>query len=134
MSDKVNLKIITPTGIIYDDTVDMVIMRTQCGDVGILPGHQPMVTILDYGALKIISDGQEINRAAVLGGYAEVGSEGVSILTDAAEWEQDIDTERAKKALDRAEKRLSGKESEIDVLRAELSLKRAMVRLNLKDL
>jgi F-type H+-transporting ATPase subunit epsilon len=134
MSDKVNLKIITPSGIMYDGQCDMVIMRTKSGDVGILASHQPMVTILDYGVLKVVDEGAEVNRAAVLGGYAEVSENCVSILTDAAEWADEIDMLRANHAKEVAEQRLASHDENIDVMRAELALKRAMVRINIKSL
>ncbi len=130
MANKLSLKIITPSRNMFEGDVDMVIMRTQSGDVGILHGHQPMVTILDYGVLTIKNDEEEKN-AAVLGGFAEISSEGMSILTDAAEWSDEIDVVRAQQAKERAEQRLKNISDNIDITRAELALKRAMVRLDL---
>lgn len=130
MANKLSLKIITPSRNMFEGEVDMVIMRTKSGDVGILHGHQPMVTILDYGVLTIKNDGEE-KLAAVLGGFAEISSEGMSILTDAAEWSNEIDVARAKAAKERAEARLKNTQANIDIQRAELALKRALVRLDL---
>ncbi len=129
---KLSLKIITPSRNMFDGEADMVVMRTISGDVGILHGHQPMVTILDYGILSIKIDGEE-KKAAVLGGFAEINSEGMSILTDAAEWDAEIDVVRAKQAKERAEARLKNAQSNIDLKRAELALKRALVRLDLGE-
>lgn len=117
----------------YDGEADMVIMRTKSGDVGILHGHQPLVTVLDYGVLVIKNAGEEDKKAALLGGFAQVGPEGLSILTDAAEWSDEIDVERAERAKARAEERLRDINAEIDVMRAELALKRALVRISLKN-
>ncbi len=130
MANKLSLKIITPTRNMFEGEVDMVVMRTKSGDVGILHGHQPMVTILDYGVLTIKNDGED-KQAAVLGGFAEISSEGMSVLTDAAEWSNEIDVVRAEQAKERAEARLKTVQANIDVQRAELSLKRALVRLSL---
>lgn len=130
MANKLSLKIITPTRNMFEGEVDMVVMRTKSGDVGILHGHQPMVTILDYGVLTIKNDGED-RQAAVLGGFAEIGADGMSILTDAAEWSNEIDVVRAEQAKERAEARLKTVQANIDVQRAELSLKRALVRLSL---
>ncbi len=130
MANKLSLKIITPTRNMFEGEVDMVVMRTKSGDVGILHGHQPMVTILDYGVLTIKNDGED-RQAAVLGGFAEISSEGMSVLTDAAEWSNEIDVVRAEQAKERAEARLKTVQANIDVQRAELSLKRALVRLSL---
>lgn len=133
MANKLSLKIITPTRHMFEGEVDMVVMRTKSGDVGILHGHQPMVTILDYGVLTIKNDGED-KQAALLGGFAEVNSEGMSILTDAAEWSNEIDVVRAQQARERAEARLKNTQANIDVHRAELALKRALVRLDLGKL
>ena len=128
MANKLSLKIITPTRNMFEGEVDMVVMRTQSGDVGILHGHQPMITILDYGVLYIKNDGEE-RLAAVLGGFAEIGADGMTILTDVGEWSDEIDVVRAKHAKERAEARLRSNNVDIDFNRAELALKRALVRL-----
>lgn len=130
MANKLSLKIITPSRNMFEGEVDMVIMRTMSGDVGILYGHQPMVTVLDYGVLTIKNDGED-RLAAVLGGFAEINAEGMSILTDAAEWSDEIDLLRAQRAKERAEARLRNTQANSDIRRAELALKRALVRLDL---
>ncbi len=134
MSEKLKIKIVTPSRVMYDGEAGMVIMRSTSGDVGILPGHQPMVTVLDYGVLKLLDEGKELRRAAVLGGYAEVNAEGVTILTDVAEWSDEIDKVRAQHAKEVAERRLASRDEGIDIARAELALKRALIRLNIGDL
>lgn len=133
MANKLALKIITPSRNMFDGEVDMVVMRTKSGDVGILHGHQPMVTILDYGVLSIKIDGED-KSAAVLGGFAEISGEGMSILTDAAEWTDEIDVVRAQQAKERAEARLRNTQANVDIQRAELALKRALVRLDLGNM
>ncbi len=130
---KLSLKIVTPDRIMFDGEADMVIMRTKSGDVGIMHGHQPMVTVLDYGVLKIIGSEEEEKRAAVFGGFAEINSEGMSVITDTAEWEDEIDVQRAKASMERAEERLKHIDADIDFMRAELSLKRAITRINIKN-
>ncbi len=126
---KLSLKIVTPSRIMFDGEADMVIVRTKSGDVGILHGHQPMVTVLDYGVMKIQNDGQEDKVATVFGGFAEINSEGVSILTDIAEWSDEINVERARQAKERAEQRLAHPDVNTDSARAELALRRAVTRL-----
>ena len=130
--NKIALKVITPNREMYNGEADMVIMRTKSGDVGILHGHQPMVTVLDYGVMRIQNEGEEDKTAAVFGGFAQIGEDGVTVLTDIAEWADEIDLSRAEEARKRAEERLSKKSADIDVLRAELALKRALVRIGLK--
>jgi F-type H+-transporting ATPase subunit epsilon len=127
--NKIALKIVTPTREMYNGEADMVIMRSKSGDVGILPGHQPMVTVLDFGVLRIKNENKE-EKAAVLGGFAEISPTCISILTDAAEWSTEIDVLRAQQAKERAENRLRSPQGDLDVLRAELALKRATIRLD----
>ena len=131
--NKLSLKIVNPSRIMYDGEAEMVIMRTKVGDIGIMAGHQPLVTVLDYGVLKLKISENEEKRAAVLGGFVEVDGEGVNILTDIAEWSDEIDKVRAEKAKERAERRLSEKSDGLDIVRAENALKRAMVRLHVND-
>ncbi len=136
MANKIHLKMITPSREMYDGDADMVIVRTKSGDVGILYGHQPMITVLDYGVMRIVNGDNE-EKVAVFGGFAEVGDDGLLIMSDVAEKPEEIQEERALAAKKRAEERLAAtdsNESEIDVLRAELALKRATIRLGLKDM
>lgn len=95
--NKLSLKIVTPSRIMYDGEAEMVIMRTKVGDIGIMAGHQPLVTVLDYGVLKLKISENEEKRAAVLGGFVEIDGEGVNILTDIAEWSDEIDKVRAER-------------------------------------
>lgn len=129
---KLSLKIVTPNRIMYDGEADLVIMRTKTGDVGIMNGHQPMVTALDYGVVKIQNSGEEDKLAAVFGGFAKINKNGMTILTDIAEWNDEIDPERAERARKRALNRIQNPDPTIDMLRAELDLKKAIIRLNLR--
>lgn len=129
---KLSLKIVTPNRIMYDGEADLVIMRTKTGDVGIMNGHQPMVTALDYGVVKIQNSGEEDRLAAVFGGFAKVNKNGMTILTDIAEWNDEIDPERAERARERALNRIQNPDPTIDMLRAEIDLKKAIIRLQLR--
>ncbi len=128
MSNKISLKIVSPTKIVFDGMVEMVIMRTISGDIGVLKGHENLSTVLDLGTMKII-DGDKEEYISVLGGFAEVTKEGVSVLSDSAELAKDIDIVRAEEAKKRAEERLARKTSDTDVLRAELALRRSNIRI-----
>lgn len=135
MADKkIHLRIVTPVRELYDEDADMVIMRSTSGDVGILAGHQPLTTTLDYGVLRIIDKDTEM-KATVFGGFASVDSRGLTILSDSAEWIDDIDLDRAIAAKTRAEKRLmsGGGADGIDIARAELALRRALIRIETKQ-
>lgn len=130
MADKLHLRLVSPTRLVYEGDVDMAIIRTTTGDIGILAGHENLTTILSMGLLRLV-DGDQEQVIAVLGGFCEVSKDGVTILSDLAELTSDIDVLRADQARIRAEERLRNAQanSEIDIERAELALKRAFVRL-----
>lgn len=128
MADKkIKLQIVTPMRVLCDEMVDMVIMRASTGDMGILPNHEPVVATLNYGILRFKQDGKE-HKATIMSGFAEVEPDKVTILTDAAEWPEEIDLARAEQAKNRAIKRLDSKEDH-NAIRAEIALKRALVRI-----
>ena len=87
-----------------------------------------MTMIVAPGVLTITEPDGNKKKAALLKGFVEVTETTMSILAEVAEWPEDIDIERAKKAEERARKRLEGKNADIDIARAELALKRALVR------
>jgi len=129
MSEKTfRLEIVAPERVVYSDDVYMVIARATNGDIGILPGHAPLITGLQIGVVRIKKEGTE-ERVAVAGGFMEVKPDKVVIVANAAERAEEIDVSRAQAAKERAEKRLAEKSDEIDVVRAEAALKRAMARL-----
>lgn len=132
-NNKIRLRIVTPSRQLYDNETDMVIMRSTEGDIGILAGHEPLTTTLGYGVLSIIN-GEETLKAAVFGGFANVEPDCITVLSDAAEWPDEIDRQRAEASKERAEKRLKENDMNIDVARAELSLRRALVRLEANDI
>ena len=128
----IKVNIVTPDGPVYDSEVEMVIANTASGEIGILPGHIPMVAPLVVGAVKLKKDGKS-EYVAVTGGFVEVRPEKVTILTQSAEVASSIDLARAKAAVKRAEERLQMKQDAVDFERANLSLKRAMNRINVHE-
>lgn len=126
----VKVSVVTPDGPVYESDVEMVSTKAASGELGILPGHIPMVAPLQIGVVRLKKGGQT-EYVAVSGGLLEVRPDQVSILSPAAEVSDSIDIDRAKKAKERAEKRLSEQKQEnIDFKRAELALKRAINRIN----
>lgn len=124
-----HLDIVTPDRSFFSEEVDMVIVKGIEGDLGILKGRAPVVTPLRIGKVRIFQN--DIERiAAVVDGYISVQKDKTIIVTDSAEWPDEIDVERAVEAKQRAEKRLnSDKNPETDVVRAQLALRRAINRL-----
>lgn len=127
MGNRTRLRIITPEKTFFDDMVDMVIVRTTTGDIGVMANHISMTTTLSSG-IATISDGDKEYKAAVHGGFAEVLRANVTIVTDAAEWAHNIDKKRAEDARERAQRRMDSPEGN-DVRRAEIALHKALVRI-----
>jgi len=128
------LEIITVEGTVFDDNVNMVIAPGSEGVLGILPRHTPLLTSLNYGELEIKKDGEPNQFFAIGGGFIEVRPFNVTVLADAAERADEIDTERAKAARERAEARLAEAASDQqDFSRAEAALQRSIARLKVAE-
>ncbi|WP_188456664.1 F0F1 ATP synthase subunit epsilon [Virgibacillus oceani] len=124
------VSVVTPDGPVLEDSFEMVSCKAESGELGILPGHIPLVAPLTISAVRL-KNGNDSKRLAVSGGFLEVRPEKVTILAQSAETPSDINVERAKEAKSRAEQRLQSKQDDIDFQRAELALKRAMNRLDI---
>ena len=123
-----NLKIITHSRTIFDGTVDEIQVAGSDGNIGILPGRQPITTPLAIGVTKVGING-ETRYYATMGGVFQFSDDNAVILTNACESESDIDIKRAEEAKARAEERLAKSEVQMDLSRAEMALARAMTRL-----
>ena len=133
MAKTVRLKVITPAKVLVDADTEMVVLRTSEGDMGVMAGHQPQVVVMGLGILRIMGDGDEEQRLAVLGGFAEIAGDQVTVFSDDAEWPEEIDRARAEAAKERAAKRLAEQNAEVDITRAELALRRALVRIEVSS-
>lgn len=122
------LTIVTPQRRVFQQPVNMVIIRTTEGDIGVLPGHTPLVASLEVGPMTIKVDGGD-RRAAVIGGFVEVTPEHVIVLAETAELAEEIDVRRAEAARQRALANLEQKKDQVDFARAQAALQRALVRL-----
>ncbi|PLR96633.1 F0F1 ATP synthase subunit epsilon [Bacillus sp. T33-2] len=129
----IKVSVVTPDGPVYESDVEMVSTKAQTGELGILPGHIPMVAPLQIGAVRL-KNGNKTEYVAVSGGFLEVRPDQVTILAQAAERSDDIDVDRALRAKERAEQRLRERQQEnVDFRRAELSLQRAMNRISVAE-
>ena len=124
------LEIITAEEQVFADEVDLVVAPGIDGQLGILPHHAPLMTILQPGELTIRS-GDSDTYLAVTGGFLEVLANRVIILADACERSGEIDEERAQAAMQRAQERLASEQSDVGLERAMTALRRAQVRLDL---
>jgi F-type H+-transporting ATPase subunit epsilon len=101
------LEIVTPEAKTYSDDVDSVTIPGIDGELGVLPLHAPLMTLLEPGELRVLKSGQEL-RLAVGEGFVEITPEKVAVLTDMAVKESDIDESAAEEAVHRAEQAMSG--------------------------
>ncbi|VBB09243.1 atp synthase ion epsilon subunit hydrolase cf1 synthesis chain hydrogen [Lucifera butyrica] len=131
MAKTIRLDIVTPERIVYSDNVNMVIARATDGDLGILPGHVPLIAGLSIWPLRILKDEGE-TEVSVCSGFIEVQPEKVTVLAGCAELPEEINVERAEEAKERAESRLKSADG-IDTVRAEAALRRAVVRLKVAE-
>ncbi len=123
--------IITPEREFYEGEATMVEFNTVEGEIGVLPKHIPLTTVIAPGICTITeAEGQK--KAAIHAGLAEILPDKVTLLAEIAEWPDEIDVERARSAEDRARERLANKGEGVDVLRAEIALKKALVRQDIK--
>lgn len=132
MMKTLHVNIVTPDGPVLEGDFDMISCKAKSGELGILPGHIPIVAPLAISEVRL-KKGTETERVAVSGGFLEVSSNEATILGKAAEKSEDIDVKRAEAAKKRAEKRLQSQKDNIDFHRAELALKRAINRLNVSQ-
>ena len=124
-----DLEIVTPDRLFFSEKVEMVIVRGLEGDLAVLKGRTPITTPLKIGQVRITQNGKE-RIAAVVNGYISVLGDKTTIVTEAAEWPEEIDVKRAEEAKRRAEELIQKANDDIDIMRAELALKRALNRLN----
>jgi F-type H+-transporting ATPase subunit epsilon len=135
LPEAIELIIVTPQRQLLRDKVASVQLPGASGELGILPGHAPLITELGNGELsyKASGDGEQV-VLAVLSGFAEVLPDRVTVLAETAERSEEIDVERAKEALARAEKRLASTDPDVDWDRATVALQRALVRIKVGEI
>jgi F-type H+-transporting ATPase subunit epsilon len=123
-----HLEIVTAERVVLSEEVDQINAPTRDGRVGILPRHEPLMTILQAGELTIIKGGER-TPFAVSGGFMEVLSSRVTILADTVERADEIDEERALRSRVEAEERLKSAQTDRDMALAEAKLRKELVRL-----
>ncbi len=128
MADTLHLQIVTPDRLLVREDVDQVQIPGKNGELGILPGHAPLITELQIGEISYRT-GATTHYLAVAWGFAEVLPDKVTILADAAERAEDIDVKRAQEAKARAEEALRQRAADLDYEATLYALRRAEVRL-----
>ena len=130
MASTFNLEIITPERKFFSGEVETVILKTLEGEIGILKGHAQMVIAVAIGPMRIKKDGEWL-EAVLSEGFMEITQDKTIILTDTAEWPNEIDTNRAKAAKERAEERIQRQKDNIETVRSRAALARAVARLKI---
>jgi F-type H+-transporting ATPase subunit epsilon len=129
------LEIVTPEKTVVSEETQMVVAPGSLGEFGVLTGHTPFLTTLKTGSLRYTDGSGAEHLVFISGGFAEALPTKVTVLAESAERRRDIDIERARSALERAQKRLAeeAKKTEMDYIRAKAALERALHRVKLAE-
>nr|YP_010390452.1 ATP synthase CF1 epsilon subunit [Papaver nudicaule]YP_010437186.1 ATP synthase CF1 epsilon subunit [Papaver alboroseum]YP_010437359.1 ATP synthase CF1 epsilon subunit [Papaver hultenii]YP_010437446.1 ATP synthase CF1 epsilon subunit [Papaver keelei]YP_010437533.1 ATP synthase CF1 epsilon subunit [Papaver lapponicum]YP_010437620.1 ATP synthase CF1 epsilon subunit [Papaver mcconnellii]UFH78899.1 ATP synthase CF1 epsilon subunit [Stylophorum lasiocarpum]UTA97229.1 ATP synthase CF1 epsilon s len=123
-----NLCVLTPNQVVWDSEVKEIILSTNSGQIGVLPNHAPIATAVDIGILRLRLNDQWL-KIALMGGFARVGNNYITILVNDAEKGSDIDPQEAQQALETAEANLSRAEGKRQTIEANLAVRRARTRV-----
>jgi F-type H+-transporting ATPase subunit epsilon len=136
MAENIRLEVVTPEKEVVNDMAQIVMAPGSLGEFGVLSGHTPFMTSLKTGAIHYRDENGKDQYVFVSGGFAEALPDKVTVLVESAERMEDIDPQRAKEAMERAEKRLADDRAkeEIDRARARAALERAVVRIKIASL
>ena len=135
MADNIKLEVVTPEKIVVSEDAQIVASPGSQGEFGVLIGHTPFLTTLKTGTIRYTdADGNE-KFIFVSGGFSEALPDKVTVLAESAEMREDIDVERAKASMQRAQKRLEEDRSkeDVDFVRAKAALERAINRIGLVE-
>jgi F-type H+-transporting ATPase subunit epsilon len=124
----INLQIVTIERKVYEDKIDSVVLPTLWGEIGILPGHIPLITSLSEGELRIRKNNQ-VNFLACSGGFVKVDPDKVLVLADVAEHAEEIDIKRAEEAKEKASETMKKAKEKPEYAVAAAALRRSIIRL-----
>jgi len=130
----IRCEIVSQDRLVFEGDADIVIVPGALGEMGILPGHAPLLSALDMGVIQVKKD-QEEEVFTVTGGFIEVQPDIVTIMADAAEHIDEIDEERAQQAMERAQRLLDeySEEDADNYLRIQAAIRRSSLRLKTVD-
>nr|YP_009590646.1 ATP synthase CF1 epsilon subunit [Lophocereus schottii]AVY52186.1 ATP synthase CF1 epsilon subunit [Lophocereus schottii] len=123
-----NLCVLTPNRIVYNSEVKEIILPTNSGQIGVLPNHAPIATAVDIGILRIRLNDQWLT-IVMMGGFAIIGNNEITVLANEAESGSDIDPQEAQQTLEKAEAILRKAEGKRQIIEANLALRRAKTRV-----
>jgi F-type H+-transporting ATPase subunit epsilon len=136
MAENIKLEVVTPDKEVVNEMAQIVMAPGSLGEFGVLSGHTPFMTSLNTGAIHYRDQNGKDQFVFVSGGFAEALPDKVTVLAESAEKMEDIDPERAKAAMERAEKRLAEDRAreQVDTARAKAAIERAVVRIRIAGL
>jgi F-type H+-transporting ATPase subunit epsilon len=136
MAENIRLEVVTPDKEVVNEMAQIVMAPGSLGEFGVLSGHTPFMTSLNTGAIHYRDQNGKDQFVFVSGGFAEALPDKVTVLAESAEKMEDIDPERAKAAMERAEKRLAEDRAreQVDTARAKAAIERAVVRIRIAGL
>jgi F-type H+-transporting ATPase subunit epsilon len=127
------LEIVTPERLAYSETVDAVNLPGVEGELGVLPHHAPLVTMLGVGELRIRKGGTE-ESFAIVGGFLQVRPDRVVVMAETADMASEIDLEKAQEARREAERALEGAQvDEVNLAAARAALQQALLRIRVAE-
>jgi F-type H+-transporting ATPase subunit epsilon len=135
MAGNIRLEVVTPEKYVVDEEVQIAVAPGSLGEFGVLIGHTPFLTTLKTGVMHYTDASGAQRYVFVSGGFAEALPDKVTVLAESAERRKDIDVDRAKAAMERAQERLAqqGKAEDIDFNRAKAALERSLHRIKLVE-
>lgn len=132
MAKRIPLSIVTPERVAWEGEVDSLVVPAAEGQLGVLPGHAPLLAQLSPGVVQIRS-GEETRMLAVSGGYFEVHGGKAALFAETAELAEEIDAERARQAVEKAKAALHQPSGSAEPEQALAALRRALVRLKVSE-
>jgi F-type H+-transporting ATPase subunit epsilon len=123
-----NLRIMAPNRIVWNSEIQEIILSTNSGQIGILPNHAPLLTALDIGIVKIRLE-EQWSTMALMGGFAMIENNQMTILVNEAEKASEIDLQEAQETFRKAKTNLAQAEGKKQIIEANLAFKRAQARL-----
>lgn len=130
---KIHVEIVTPYELFYEGDIDQIILPAIDGEIGILPGHSPVIVALNPGEIRMTAEGKAFYIAAS-DGYAQIEIDNAIVVTGSAEWPEQIDLIRANLALKRAEEKVNTPGTLPEkVLRGQRAILRAKARVKVAE-
>ena len=129
----VKLKLLTPNNTVYDRAVEMVVLRTSEGEMGVMAGHEPCSVVLTNSEIRIYEGGEVTDIYAILWGFAVVESESVTVVSQIAEKPELVAETLRQIEMEREENRKVEQQSDLEIQRYETALRHALVNMDVSS-